>query len=75
MKGVLSIALEAKRRHRQILIVPANNVAEAAMVEGVDVYGANSLSEVVQFLRGEKAMERCSRQIPEVCHPHQRCRL
>jgi hypothetical protein len=27
------------------------------MVEGVDVYGANSLSEVVQFLRGEKAME------------------
>jgi magnesium chelatase family protein len=57
VKGVLSIALEAKRRHRQILIVPAENVAEAAMVEGVDVYGANSLSEVVQFLRGEKAME------------------
>jgi hypothetical protein len=27
------------------------------MVEGVDVYGANSLSEVVQFLRGERAME------------------
>jgi hypothetical protein len=27
------------------------------MVEGVDVYGANSLSEVVQFLRGEGAME------------------
>jgi magnesium chelatase family protein len=53
----LSIALEAKRRHRQILIVPAENVAEAAMVEGVDVYGAISLSEVVQFLRGEKAME------------------
>ena len=32
----------------------ADNVAEAAMVEGVDVYGANSLSEVVQFLRGRK---------------------
>jgi magnesium chelatase family protein len=57
VKGVLSIALEAKRRRRQILIVPADNVAEAAMVEGVDVYGANSLSEVVQFLRGERAME------------------
>ena len=57
VKGVLSIALEAKRRHRQTLIVPAENVAEAAMVEGVDVYGANSLSEVVQFLRGERAME------------------
>jgi predicted ATPase with chaperone activity len=32
-------------------------LAEAAMVEGVDVYGANSLSEVVQFLGGERAME------------------
>jgi hypothetical protein len=56
-RRVLSIVLEAKRRHRQILIVPADNVAEAAMVEGLDVYGANSLSEVVQFLRGERAME------------------
>ena len=27
------------------------------MVEGVDVYGACSLSEVVQFLRGEKSLE------------------
>jgi magnesium chelatase family protein len=57
VKGILSIALEAKRRHRQILIVPAENGAEAPIVEGVDIYWANSLSEVVQFLRGEKAME------------------
>ncbi len=51
MKGVLSIALEARRRHRQTLIVPLDNSAEAAVVEGVDVYGAISLSEVVHFLR------------------------
>jgi magnesium chelatase family protein len=57
VKGVLSIALEAKRRHRQILIVPVDNAAEAAVVEGVDVYGVGSLSEVVQFLRGEKPLE------------------
>jgi predicted ATPase with chaperone activity len=29
IKGVLSIALEAKRRQRQILIVPLDNAAEA----------------------------------------------
>ena len=29
VKGVLSIALEAKRRHRQTLIVPVDNAAEA----------------------------------------------
>jgi hypothetical protein len=39
VKGVLSIALEAKRRCRQTLIVPLENAAEAAVVEGVDVYG------------------------------------
>jgi magnesium chelatase family protein len=57
VKGVLSIALEAKRRNRRILIVPIHNAPEAAVVEGVDVYGACSLSEVVQFLRGEKVLE------------------
>jgi hypothetical protein len=36
VKGVLAIALEAKRRYRQTQIVPA----EAAVVEGVEVYGA-----------------------------------
>jgi hypothetical protein len=31
--------------------------AEAAVVEGVDVYGASSLSQVVHFLRGDVALE------------------
>ncbi|MBV8225317.1 MAG: YifB family Mg chelatase-like AAA ATPase, partial [Verrucomicrobia bacterium] len=57
VKGVLSIALEAKRRNRRTLIVPIHNATEAAVVEGVDVYGVCSLSEVVQFLRGEKVLE------------------
>jgi magnesium chelatase family protein len=49
--------LEAKRRQRQTLIVPADNAAEAAVVEGVEVYGASSLSEVVHFLRGDISLE------------------
>jgi magnesium chelatase family protein len=57
VKGVLSIALEAKRRHRKTLIVPVDNAAEAGVVEGVNVYGAASLSEVVQFLRGDTVLE------------------
>jgi magnesium chelatase family protein len=57
VKGVLSIALEARRRNRQMLIVPYQNAAEAAVVEGVDVYGATSLAEVVEFLRGQKVLE------------------
>src|ERR1700758_4989927 len=53
VKGVLSIALEARRRNRRTLIVPIQNAEEAAVVEGLDVYGIGSLSDVVRFLRRE----------------------
>jgi magnesium chelatase family protein len=53
VKGVLSIALEARRRNRRTLIVPIQNAEEAAVVEGLDVYGIRCLSDVVKFLRGE----------------------
>src|SRR6266481_353747 len=56
VRGVLAIALEARKRRRERLIVPHQNVAEAAVVDGLSVYGATSLSEVVQFLRGEKEL-------------------
>jgi magnesium chelatase family protein len=53
VKGVLAIALEARRRGRPTLIVPAQNAAEAAIVDGVTVYPFGNLAEVVQFLHGE----------------------
>jgi len=61
VKGVLSIALEAKRRQRQTLIVPLENAAEAAVVEGVDVYGVCSLSQVVHFCAEISPWSRCAR--------------
>jgi len=57
VKGVLSIALEAKRRNRRALIVPIQNAEEATVVDGLDVYGIHSLSDVVKFLRGETILE------------------
>jgi magnesium chelatase family protein len=56
VSGALAIALEARKRRRERLIVPHQNSAEAAVVDGLPVYGATSLSEVVQFLRGEKEL-------------------
>ena len=52
IKGALSIALEAKRRARRGIIVPNENVAEAAVVSGIDVFGMESLPEVIEFLGG-----------------------
>ncbi|MBV8817272.1 MAG: ATP-binding protein, partial [Acidobacteriaceae bacterium] len=50
VRGALSIAVCAARRGIRNLLVPAENATEAAMAEGVSVYGLRHLAEVVKFL-------------------------
>src|SRR5450755_3639372 len=50
VRGALSIAVAAARRGIRNLIVPADNAAEAAVAEGVQVFGLRHLAEAVQFL-------------------------
>jgi len=52
VKGVLPIAIEARARGRTALFVPEANATEAAMVEGITVYGVRTLRETFEFLRG-----------------------
>ncbi|MFD2158164.1 YifB family Mg chelatase-like AAA ATPase [Rubritalea tangerina] len=53
VKGVLSIAMEAKKQGRTRLIVPVENAAEAAVVEGIEVYGVESLHQAWLLVIGE----------------------
>lgn len=53
IKGALPIALEARKNGIQKIILPKSNAHEAAFVQGINVYGMESLSETVQFLRGK----------------------
>src|SRR6201982_3685934 len=53
VKGVLPVALEARRRGKQALFVPEANALEAAMVSKIDIYGVRNLRETFQFLCGE----------------------
>ena len=50
VRGALSIAVCAREQGIPNLIVPAENAAEAAVVEGVNVYGVQYLAEVVALL-------------------------
>ena len=50
MKGVLPIALQAKKEGFKGLILPMENATEAAVVNGLDVFGVKCLREVVDFL-------------------------
>lgn len=50
--GILSIALLASRLNAHELIIPACNAEEAALVPGITVRGATSLSDVIEHLCG-----------------------
>ncbi|HLI84269.1 MAG TPA: YifB family Mg chelatase-like AAA ATPase, partial [Bryobacteraceae bacterium] len=50
IRGALSVAVCARAARIPNLILPADNAAEAAVVEGVHVYGMRHLAEVVALL-------------------------
>ncbi len=54
VKGVLPIALRAREEGFKGVIVPTKNAREAAVVEGIDVYGMENLKEVVEFFNGSR---------------------
>lgn len=55
IKGVLPIAMQAKKEGFRGIIIPEQNAAEAAIVEGIDVYGMRTMMEVIGLLNGESS--------------------
>ncbi|MDX2191647.1 MAG: YifB family Mg chelatase-like AAA ATPase [Bacteroidota bacterium] len=53
VKGVLPIAIEARKLGFKGFILPKDNASEAAIVNNLDVIGINSLQEAVDFLEGK----------------------
>ncbi len=54
--GVLPLIISAKEKGYQTFILPSDNAREAAYVQGVDIYPAKTLKEVVEHLKGEKRL-------------------
>lgn len=57
VKGALPIAIRARAEHFKGLIVPKQNVREAAVVNNLDVYGMETMLDVVNFLTDKQAYE------------------
>ncbi|MBM4167489.1 MAG: YifB family Mg chelatase-like AAA ATPase, partial [Ignavibacteria bacterium] len=55
--GVLPIALEVKHNNKRGIILPKENANEAAMVQGVEVFGVSSLNEAIEFLNGSSSLQ------------------
>ena len=50
VKGALSMAIKARSEGYKGIILPIQNAPEAAVIEGLQVYGAGNLREVVDLL-------------------------
>ncbi len=57
IKGVLPIAIKAREEGFKGFILPKQNAREAAVVNNLEVYGAENLKEVIAFLNGELEIE------------------
>ncbi|MDE6581792.1 MAG: ATP-binding protein, partial [Duncaniella sp.] len=57
IRGVLPMAILARKLGYEGMILPAANATEAAVVNNLDVYGCSSLAEVIDFITGVTQLE------------------
>lgn len=58
VKGVLPLLISARKAGYKKFILPSKNCIEASYISGIEVYGVNTLSETIEFLRGEKEIQK-----------------
>ena len=57
IRGVLPMSIKARADGYRGIIVPRANATEAAVVNNLDVFGVDSLSEAIAFLEGRIALQ------------------
>ncbi|MBR3938865.1 MAG: YifB family Mg chelatase-like AAA ATPase [Bacteroidales bacterium] len=58
IKGVLPIAIEARNKGFKGIILPMSNAREAAIVNDLDVYGAENIGQVIDFFEGKDSLQK-----------------
>jgi len=58
IRGVLPIAIQARKEGFKGLILPKENANEAAVVNDLDVYGAENIKEVIDFFDEKGTLEK-----------------
>jgi len=57
IKGSLPMAIEARNKGFEGIILPNTNANEAAIVNDLSVFGADNIEDVVRFFEGEESLE------------------
>lgn len=58
INGILPICIESHNKNIKRIIVPKENAREASIVDGLEIIGVSSLLEVIEYLNGEKKIEK-----------------
>ncbi len=66
VNGILSMAMTAKANGFRGVLVPLDNAAEAAVVDGLEVFGVGSLAQTVSFLDGRLPLQSTTIDIDEI---------
>jgi magnesium chelatase family protein len=66
IRGALSLAMTARENGKKGVLLPRENAEEAAVVREIEVLGVEVLSEVVDFLNGQKAIRPTSVDLQEI---------
>lgn len=66
VNGILPMCIEAKKLGIENIILPKENSKEASVVEGLNIYGINTLNEVVEFLNGNVKIQKTQIDIQEL---------
>lgn len=56
VRGVLAVAMAARRTGHEVVYVPVGNAAEASLVKGLAVYAVETLGDLVTHLRDERRL-------------------
>ena len=72
VRGVLPLAVCARREGMRRVLVPADNAPEAAVVSGVEVIGVRTLREVMEHLNGERVLAPAAAPEPREASPRGR---
>lgn len=54
VRGVLSMAIKAKKLGMKGIIIPSNNLEEASLVKGLNIIGVNSLQQLIDHFLDKK---------------------
>ncbi|CAN5559668.1 YifB family Mg chelatase-like AAA ATPase [soil metagenome] len=57
IKGVLPIAIEARKQGFKGIVLPKVNASEAAIVNNLDVIGVENMKEAIEFFEGDLKIE------------------